>query len=722
MERRQNLPRIPRTAALALLAGAATLGGAGVAFAAPTAPILTAPPATPTKAATATFNWSASTPTPPAVGDPTPPAVTRYEGGLTAAAAPPAAPGSFGLALTSGALTLPATDGTAYFHVRAIEVDPDAPATEVPSTWTTYAITVDRTPPAVARTSPLGAPPAWYTAPFTLSWTCTDASTVTGCPNPLTQLISADTANGSSSGTATDAAGNATPWSFAYKLDKTPPTVAGTASTAANALGWRRADFTINWTCTDATSGCATAPPPTSVTAESVNGSVPSPAVNDVAGNAAPANPFAYKLDKTPPPATNLASPSNDATVAAVPTLRWSEVVDTAGSGFSRFQVIWANAPGGAQVLQTLNDPTGKSTSYTPEVALPQVTPIEWFVRSFDKADNTADSAHRSFIIDDRAPVAPAIQTGPPDQTNDATPSFSWSGGQPTFRWKLVPAGATDPLQAGSGATTSATLNPIPDGTYAFFVTQVSAAGVEGAEASWTFTVDTAAPAAPQVNGPTTPATDLTQSFDWSGEPHATYTWRVIGANGSLKQGPVSQKETSATTTELSPSTYSFELRQTDRAGNTSAPAVIPFTVTGPKELVKPVSNTAGLPLSNTSRLKPKAGSVLPTRRPVLQWTRGPRGTTLYNLQLYRVVRNAKTRKAKVVKVLSTFPRARQYRVPTARTRAATCYVWRVWPYLGNRFSAKPVGVSSFCVASKQSIKAKAKARAAKAKAKKSGR
>ena len=42
-----------------------------------------------------------------------------------------------------------------------------------------------------------------------------------------------------------------------------------------------------------------------------------------------------------------------------------------------------------------------------------------------------------------------------------------------------------------------------------------------------------------------------------------------------------------------------------------------------------------------------------------------------------------------------------------------TCYVWRVWPFVGRRFTGKPLGVSNFCVASKKVLRQKAEARPA---------
>jgi hypothetical protein len=105
------------------------------------------------------------------------------------------------------------------------------------------------------------------------------------------------------------------------------------------------------------------------------------------------------------------------------------------------------------------------------------------------------------------------------------------------------------------------------------------------------------------------------------------------------------------------------------------------------------------------------------TRRPVLRWRGGP-DATVYNLQVFRVLR-ARTAAVThpVKKIYSVFPSKRRYRMPKAKMLPGTCYVWRVWPFVGRRFTGKPLGVSNFCVASKKALrqKAEAKRRAARA-------
>ena len=76
----------------------------------------------------------------------------------------------------------------------------------------------------------------------------------------------------------------------------------------------------------------------------------------------------------------------------------------------------------------------------------------------------------------------------------------------------------------------------------------------------------------------------------------------------------------------------------------------------------------------------------------MLRWTRKSRAS-LYNVQVFLV-----GNRNRLSKVLSTFPRSPRLRVPNRELRRGRCYVWRVWPYFGDKFTKRPLGVSNFCV------------------------
>jgi RHS repeat-associated protein len=97
-------------------------------------------------------------------------------------------------------------------------------------------------------------------------------------------------------------------------VDNDPPTIQATVSPAPNAAGWNNSNVTVSFTCSDALSGVANCPAPVTVTTEGANQTVSGTAV-DAAGNTASTS-VAVSLDKTPP-ALNITSPANGATVSS---------------------------------------------------------------------------------------------------------------------------------------------------------------------------------------------------------------------------------------------------------------------------------------------------------------------------------------------------------------------------------------------------------------------
>ena len=275
--------------------------------------------------------------------------------------------------------------------------------------------------------------------------------------------------------------------------------------------------------------------------------------------------------------------------------------------------------------------------------------------------------------------------------------------------------GAQNPARQGGGENvTQATLPALPDGDYVFVVTQITEAGQSSAEASRTFKVDTTPPVAPTIlTRPTFPAITAAATFTWGAEPGAYSRWTILDGAGNLVYGPIDSPVTTAQLPPLAEGPYTFQVLQVDAAGNVSPVTSEGFTVLAPlAPAPAPSSNRtallAALPKQNALRLTPKAGTILPTLRPVLRWKRGPRGTKLYNLQIFKVTQKKAGAKPKVTKVLSQFPRGLQYRPPRKHLKAGTCYVWRVWPYTGTAFTSRPVGVSNFCVAGKKVLRKKA--------------
>lgn len=151
----------------------------------------------------------------------------------------------------------------------------------------------------------------------------------------------------------------------------------------------------------------------------------------------------------------------------------------------------------------------------------------------------------------------------------------------------------------------------------------------------------------------------------------------------------------------------SFTLTATDEAGN-EAISIVDYSVRAPGTTAGGVSGTPSEPITlvpapaarktpfrprtlNVAALRPRVGLKVPTRTPLLRWTKR-RGATLYNVQIYWL------RGRSATKVASLFPRGGNVRVPKGRVAYGKTYIWRVWPYMGGRYTSRPLGLSYFSV------------------------
>ena len=154
-----------------------------------------------------------------------------------------------------------------------------------------------------------------------------------------------------------------------------------------------------------------------------------------------------------------------------------------------------------------------------------------------------------------------------------------------------------------------------------------------------------------------------------------------------------------------------FTVRATDRVGNESI-SIVSYTVrdgsgagTGsPAEPISLVQDPAGGTITTTRRgqpykprtinaigLRPRAGLLIPTRRPLLRWT-ARKGARLYNVQVFWL------HGTKATKVVSVFPTGHNLRIPAGRVAFGHTYIWRVWPYVRGKYTKRPLGLSYFSV------------------------
>jgi hypothetical protein len=373
-------------------------------------------------------------------------------------------------------------------------------------------------------------------------------------------------------------------------------------------------------------------------------------------------------------------TPDDDAVVGLRPTFGWN-----AGSA-SRYEV-YVELPSGP-----LKVADATSTTATATVPVPDDSRLRWFVRAISGASQTdTDEADRRYIRVATSPGPPTITGAPPAITRGPQPTFTWSGTRVSSRWSILnPAG--QPVQTGEVPTAGGQVVPaaLPDGSYQFRVAQRNLVGVDGPPASYGFSIDTVAPG-PLTLRRSTSRRDSpnTPRYAWSGlEPGAVVTWRVLRASGRVVQGPANVAAGDVTPARLASGSYVFEARQSDLAGNSGPPTTDAFVV------LPRLAPGIRLPMRNVRRLSPHVGATVLGVRPTLRWRSAPKGTRTYNVQVFRVVGGSKLRK-----VVSAFPHRRRFVVPRKKALdRGACYVWRVWPFRGERPLKEPVGVSHFCV------------------------
>jgi outer membrane protein OmpA-like peptidoglycan-associated protein len=198
----------------------------------------------------------------------------------------------------------------------------------------------------------------------------------------------------------------------------------------------------------------------------------------------------------------------------------------------------------------------------------------------WDDGDVSYDSA--AFVDDIRAFTtvpggcgAGAVEadTTPPDTTIDSGPSALSSTAAASFEFSADEAGTTFECSLDAGTwepcTSALDYSGLADGPHSFEVRAVDgSANADPTPASRAWTVDTSAPAAPEIlSGPSGTTTERHAGFAFAGEPDATLECRVDG-------GAWTPCADSVDLAELELGEHVVDVRQTDAAGNVS-------TVTG---------------------------------------------------------------------------------------------------------------------------------------------
>ncbi len=159
-------------------------------------------------------------------------------------------------------------------------------------------------------------------------------------------------------------------------IDNDPPVIRASVAPAPNAAGWNNTNVTVTFTCSDATSGVASCPPPQTLANDGVN-QVVSGTATDKAGNTADTS-ITVNLDKTPPTILAVASPiANVAGWNNTPVTVTFTCNDATSGVASCPQTRMVSTDGGNQViLGTATDVAGNTANASVTLNLDQTPPI----------------------------------------------------------------------------------------------------------------------------------------------------------------------------------------------------------------------------------------------------------------------------------------------------------------------------------------------------------
>jgi hypothetical protein len=264
-------------------------------------------------------------------------------------------------------------------------------------------------------------------------------------------------------------------------------------------------------------------------------------AATDGVGNPDPTPATAsWTIDSTPPPAPSIDAAPSDPTQSDAASFEFSDTED------------------GVTFRCRLDaGPFGDCSSPTSYTALVEGQHT-FEVQARDAAGNTQATSY-GWTVDHTAPPAPAIGSRPPNPTNSTGATFAFSDSEAGVAFSCR-------LDAGSFAlcATPKPYSGLAEGTHTFTVAATDAAG-NRSEASYSWTVDTTPPPAPNLGSkPSNPSASADATFAFSDQENGVvFRCRLDTTAAADCSSPV-------TYTELIDGTHTFTVSARDLAGNSS--------------------------------------------------------------------------------------------------------------------------------------------------------
>ncbi|HEX5749041.1 MAG TPA: Ig-like domain-containing protein [Archangium sp.] len=288
----------------------------------------------------------------------------------------------------------------------------------------------------------------------------------------------------------------------------------------------------------------------------------------DAAGNVGPeTTPYAWTVDTVAPEAEILSGPPS---VSNSRNATFDLDVKVADTG-----VVYECKLSPATTFTSCADPAN--------FTVPADGSYTLVVRARDAAGNVGpETAPYAWTVDTKAPDA-RIVSGPSSLSTSRSATFDLDVVEPdtgvTYECRLLPIEATF-----TPCTDPANITVPADGLYTLEVIARDAANnVDASPATYTWTVDTVAPAAPVVESPAPNGTvdTLTPVIRGTAEPHSTVTVIIDGVVVGTVPADASGNWSYTPTSPLELGEHRVQVRATDEAGNTgpTTPDSHTFTV-----------------------------------------------------------------------------------------------------------------------------------------------
>jgi len=446
-------------------------------------------------------------------------------------------------------------DGVHGFQVRATDPAGNTDATPASYTWTVDTVapaaTIDTGPPALGNSA--SASFGFTSSEAGSSFQCAlDEAAFTACTSPQQYTALGDGTH-TFAVRATDAAGNtdATAASYTWTVDTTAPQTSINAgppelsnSTSAS-FSFSSSEAGFSFECSLDAGAFTACTSPQQYTALGDGTHTFAVRATDAAGNTdATAASYTWTVDTTSPQTSINAGPPA-LTNGADASFHFS-----AGEEDSSFECALDEAAFTA------------CTSPQQYNALADGTHT-FQVRATDPAGNTdATAATHAWTVDTTAPQT-SIDTGPPALSNSANASFRFSAGEEGSSFECA-------LDTGAFAacTSPRDYTALADGTHTFHVRATDPAGnTDATSATYTWAIDTVAPATSIDTGPPALSSSANASFDFrSSEEGSSFEC-------ALDAGTFAPCTPPAEYAALGDGSHSFSVRATDPAGNTDATA-----------------------------------------------------------------------------------------------------------------------------------------------------